>query len=116
MSQYLLLLRSNPADFAGRSAEEMQQLVQKVGEWRKSLQDRIAIGKKLMDGEGRVLRKNGAKPSVTDGPFVEAKEVMGGFFLIEAENYDQATEIAKSCPLVDYGSIEIRAIQQLVGT
>jgi len=116
MEQYLFLIRSNPADFAGRSAEEMQQLIQKVSAWRQSLQNRIAIGKKLKDGEGRVLRKNGASPSVTDGPFVEAKEVMGGFFVVEAENYDQATELAKSCPLVNFGSIEIRAIQQLAGT
>lgn len=115
MAQYLFLIRSNPADFAGRSAEEIQQIIQKVTAWRQSLQNRVALGHKLKDGEGRVLRKNGARPSMTDGPFVEAKEVMGGFFLIEADNYDQATELARSCPLVDFGSIEIRAIQQLAG-
>ena len=116
MAQYLFLIRGNPAQLAGRSAEEMQQIIQRVTAWRQSLEARIAIGKKLKDGEGRVLRKNGASPSVTDGPYVEAKEVMGGFFVIEADSYDQATDLAKSCPLVDFGSIEIRAIQQLAGT
>ena len=52
------------------------------------------------------------KPLVTDGPFAEAKEVMGGFFVIEAANFDEAVETAKTCPHMEFGSIEVREIQK----
>jgi len=112
MAQYMLLLRSEGSGFQGMSPEQIQGIIQKYTNWRTSLQDRIALGKKLKDGEGQVLRKNGGKPSVTDGPYVEAKEVMGGFFVIEADSYEQAVEVAKTCPHMDFGSIEIRAVER----
>ncbi len=112
MPQYVLLLRDDPARFAGYSAEEMQKLVQKYGAWRKSLQGKITGGHKLKDGDGRVLRKQHDKPVVIDGPFAEAKEVMGGFFIVEAENYDQTVEIAKTCPHMEFGSIEVRQVER----
>lgn|SRR5437868_9755113 len=111
MSKYLLLLRDNPGRFADSSPEEIQQIMQKYIAWRASLQSRILGGNKLKDGEGHVLRKTNGKPSVMDGPFAEAKEVMAGFFMLEADSYDQAVEIAKTCPHMEYGSIEVRAIQ-----
>ena len=97
--------------FADSSPEEIQQIMQKYIAWRASLQSRILGGNKLKDGEGHVLRKTNGKPSVMDGPFAEAKEVMAGFFMLEADSYDQAVEIAKTCPHMEYGSIEVRAIQ-----
>ena len=112
MPQYVLFLREDPARFAGYSPEEMQKLVQKYGDWRRSLQDGISGGHKLKDGEGHVLRKQSGKAVVTDGPFTEAKEVMGGLFIIEAGDYTQAIELAKTCPHMDFGSIEVRAIER----
>jgi hypothetical protein len=109
MPQYILLLRDDrKTSFAGLSPEELQKLTQKYRDWR---QTKATGGQKLTDGEGRVLRKQNGKPSVTDGPFVEAKEVMGGFFVIEAGNYDEAVELAKTCPHIEFGTIEIREIQ-----
>lgn len=109
MSQYLLLLRDERKPGTGFSPEEMQKLVQKYGDWRRT---KATGGQKLMDGEGRVLRKTNGKASVTDGPFAEAKEIMGGFFVIEASNYDEAVEIAKTCPHMEFGSIEVRQIER----
>jgi hypothetical protein len=112
MPQYMLLLRDEPTVFAGFSPEEMQKIIQRYGDWRRSLQNRITMGHKLRDGEGRVMRTEHSKPVVTDGPFAEAKEVMGGFFVVEAEDYDQAVEVAKTCPHMDFGSIEVRRIER----
>jgi len=58
------------------------------------------------------MRTGNGKPIVTDGPFTEAKEVMGGFFVVEAEDYDQAVEVAKTCPHMDFGSIEVRQTER----
>ena len=112
MPQYMLLLRDEPSVFADLSPEEMQKTMQRYGDWRRSLQNRITIGQKLKDGEGRVMRSENSKLIVTDGPFTETKEVMGGFFVIEAENYDQAVEVAKTCPHMDFGSIEVRQVER----
>jgi hypothetical protein len=109
MSQYVLLLRDNGKAFSGLSPEELQKLVQKYSEWRRT---KATAGQKLKDGEGRVLRKSNGKPSVTDGPFAEAKEIMGGFFVIEAGSYDEAVEIAKTCPHMEFGSMEVRLIER----
>jgi hypothetical protein len=114
MPQYALLLRGESSRFAGFSPEEMQKTIQRYGDWRRSLQNRIIMGQKLKDAEGRVMRTENSKPVVKDGPFAEAKEVMGGFFVVEAENYDQAVELAKTCPHMDFGSIEVREIERTV--
>ena len=45
-----------------------------------------------------------------DGPFPETKEIIGGYFVIEAVDYDEAVELAKSCPHIDFGRIEIRQV------
>ena len=109
MPQFILLLRDERRPGNGFSPEEMQNLIQKYADWRRS---KATGGQKLTDGEGRVLRKQNGKPSVIDGPFAEAKEVMGGFFVIEAASFDEAVETAKTCPHVEFGSIEVRQIQK----
>ena len=112
MPQYVLFLRGEPSRFAGSSPEEMQKLIQRYGEWRRSLQSKITGGYKLKEREGHVLRKQSGKAAVTDGPFTEAKEVMGGLFVLEADDYDQVIELAKTCPHMEFGSIEVRAIER----
>ena len=112
MPQYLLVLRDDPSQFSDLSPEEMQKVMQRYGDWRRSLQNRIIGGHKLKDGEGRVMRSENNKPIVTDGPFAEAKEVMGGVFILEAADYNQAVEVAKTCPHMDFGTIEVRQIER----
>src|ERR1035438_2690470 len=109
MPQFILLLRGDRAAVNGSSPEEMQKLMHKYQDWRRT---RATGGQKLMDGEGRVLQKQNGKPSVIDGPFAEAKEVVGGFFVIEAANYDEAVEAAKTCPHMEFGTIEVRQIEK----
>src|SRR5271170_1508428 len=111
MPQYALLLRDEPATFANFSPEDMQRTIERYRAWRLSLPDRMKGGAKLVDGGGRVLRQRGGKPHVTDGPYSESKEVMAGFFLLEADSYDHAVEISKTCPHMDFGTIEVREIE-----
>lgn len=58
--------------------------------------------------EGKVLKRGGV---ITDGPFAEIREILGGFIVVKAEDLDEATTLAHGCPVLDYGgSVEIRLI------
>lgn len=61
----------------------------------------------------KTVRIRGEKTSVTDGPFAETKEVLGGFLLIEARDMAEAVEIAKTLPVARYGTIEVRPEMKL---
>ena len=62
----------------------------------------------------KVLRSSAGKPRVTDGPYSETKEVLGGYFQIEAGSYDEAVKHAMTCPHMEYGgTIEVRIIENL---
>ncbi|WP_421875704.1 YciI family protein [Pacificispira sp.] len=60
------------------------------------------------------LRMPGDDVLTTDGPFAETKEQLGGFFLVEADNLDEATQLAAKCPCIRHGSIEVRPVKELV--
>lgn len=113
MPQYMLLLHQSPTAFTGLSPEQMQAILGRYKAWSQNLraQGRIAGGAKLRNGEGRLLRQNGTKPMVSDGPYSESKEVIGGYFTIIADDYDHAVETAKECPHVDFGTVEIREVE-----
>ena len=61
----------------------------------------------------RTVRVRGGKAMVTDGPFAETKELLAGFYLIEAKDFDEALEIAAKIPPAREGSIEVRPVRQL---
>lgn len=109
MSQYLLLLHE-PTDspFFSMSPAEMQAVIERYGAWASKLaaEGRMKGSNKLQDGTARQLTKLG----VIDGPFPETKEIIGGYFVIEAADYDEAVELARSCPHIDFGRIEIRQV------
>src|SRR5262245_62124842 len=100
MAKYMLLLHDDPKTFATISPEDMQKVVQKYIAWGKSLRERgIHKGSdKLTDEPGRVMRRKDGQVRVTDGPFSESKELLGGYYVVEAESYDQAVEYARDCP------------------
>jgi hypothetical protein len=113
MPNYILLLHENPADFQEMSAAEMQAIMQKYSAWKQQMQQagKLLAGKKLQDGAGRVLRRVAGQPTISDGPYTESKEVIGGLFEIVAENYEQAVEIALQCPHLEYGTVEVREVE-----
>jgi hypothetical protein len=61
----------------------------------------------------RTVRVRGGKATTTDGPFAETKEQLGGFFLIEAKDIDEACEVASRFPPARIGTIEVRPVQEL---
>ncbi len=116
MPNYLLFLHSGPDIFNEASPAEIQAVIQKYHDWKLRMQKTGVLvgGEKLQDGTGRILRRAGGKTSVTDGPYTESREVIGGLFEIQAENYSKAVETARDCPHLEYGAIEIREIEPVV--
>lgn len=115
MPQFMLLLHENPADFQSYAPEEMQKLVERYRAWNEDLaaSGRLAGSAKLKDEGGKHLRRERkGKLKVVDGPYGEAKEVIGGYFTIEAKDYDEAVEIASGCPHVEFGWIEVREVDR----
>src|SRR5215216_4884384 len=91
MPQFMLLLYDTPAAsarFKAMSPEEMQKAVEKYMAWAKKP---FTVDSKRLGGDsGRVVRSQNGKPRTTDGPYSETKEVLGGIYLIEAADYDDA--------------------------
>ena len=115
MSRFLLLLRDDPSTFAHLSPAEMQAIIQKYIAWGNGLRasGRLITSDKLTGEGGRVARRGDGKPMVTDGPFTEAREVVGGFYMIHAKNYDDAMTVVNECPHLAFGSIEVRQVEEL---
>jgi hypothetical protein len=108
--KYLVILRSTPGSGAQEapSPAQMQEMYAAFNAWKEKFKANIVdMGGKLKSG-GRMLSVSG----VTDGPFIEMKEIIGGFMVVAAGSYEQAVEIAKGCPGVvrPGATVEIREI------
>jgi hypothetical protein len=115
MPSYILLLKEDPNAFGEASPEQMQAIVERYSQWRQGLEadGRLIDANKLTDEGGLVLSRENGKVRVTDGPFSETKEVIGGYFAYTAESYEEAAEIAQGCPHLDFGTIHIRQIDEV---
>lgn len=113
MVDFLLILHESPQAFSGVSPAEMQQIVARYGAWAGSLAQRghLVGGQKLRDEGGRHLRRRNERVIASDGPYAEAKDLIGGFFTIRAANYDAAQKLCEECPHLQYGWIELREIE-----
>jgi len=109
MAKFMYLFRSNPTSYQSMSPEQMQQTMRNWMDWKDTLEKNGHIkqlGERL-DGTGKVVR--GKTRSVTDGPFVEVKDFIQGYMLVEAKDMDHALELAKGCPILESdGTVEIR--------
>ena len=110
MAKFLFIYRGNPANMANVPPEELQQTMQKWGAW---IGEAMQKGWMVDPGDG--LKDNGrvvdAKKVITDGPFVESKEIVGGYSVVVADNIDAATALTKGCPGLSYGGkIEVREL------
>ncbi len=111
MSEFTYLFRGRKTS---GSPEEMQKHFEKWAAWFKELSAKghiKDIGHPL-EGVGKLVK--GKQKTVTDGPFAEAKDVVGGFTLVEARDLEQAVELSKGCPILEVGgSVEVRPIQKM---
>jgi hypothetical protein len=110
MTEFVFLYRGGSRP---DSPEEGQQIMQKWMGWLKGLADRgniIDRGQPL-EPTGKIVAAN---RTVTDGPFAEAKDVVGGFTLIKARDVTEAAELAKGCPVLERGGrVEVRPVMKL---
>ncbi len=86
-------------------------IMNKYQEWSEKLAPKTIAAHKLKDGEGRKVELTNG--NVTNGPFAETKESIGGFYIVEAENYDEAVKLAEECPTLLYqgGYVEVREVE-----
>ena len=109
MPQYMLLLYDNPSHWMKLSPEEMQKAIEKYFAWTKKPFTKDS--KRLAEDHGRVIRSQGGKPKATDGPYSETKEILGGYYTIEAASYDDAVKLASEHPHLEYGgTVEVRQV------
>lgn len=114
MREFMLVLIDNPADFAHLSPEEMEGIVQRYTAWKDRMveEGRLVDGRKLKDEGGKILRREAGRTVVVDGPYIEAKEVFGGYFVVLAEDWDDAMRIAADCPHAEYGVTHVKEIDR----
>lgn len=109
--EFMLILSEDPELVA--TAEQRQLAVQQVGEYAMGL-----VGDGVLKGgaplhpvaEAKKVRIRDGRQRVLDGPFTESKEVIAGYFVIEASDLDAAVAIAARCPNALFGSVEVRQI------
>ena len=111
MAKFLFVYRNTTQSYGSMSPEEMQQMLQK---WQNWISEGVRQGWMVEPGdglkqEGRVIN---AKKVVSDGPFIEVKEMVGGFSIVQADTIDAAADLAKGCPIfLRGGSVEVRPLQ-----
>lgn len=106
--QYLLLIYDNEKRFSqGYDKTEMEQYQAFGKEFAKAIKGGNALQPTATAKTARV--RNG-KSAITDGPFAETKEQLGGYYLVEASNIDEAAKMAAKIPGAGFGSIEVRPI------
>lgn len=115
MPQFMMLLHENPAAFSDTTPEQMQAIIERYRAWSQRLVQagKLGASAKLKEEGGRHLRSRGGKTEVADGPYAEAKEVLGGYFTVIADDYDGAVEIASGCPHLENGWIELRQVDEI---
>ncbi len=114
MKKFLYLFWNKPADWKAQSPEQMEQRMQKWMKWMDSLKAAghfKGAGERLEDG-GSVVR--GKAKTVTDGPYAEAKDTIGGYIVVEAKDLAEAVELSKECPVLEgEGLVEVRPIASM---
>lgn len=109
MAEYLILINEDENGYATASPDVFQQVMDAHGRFAEQVEQ---AGGKILSG--RALQPTPTATSirgdvVTDGPFAETKEALGGFYLIEARDLDHALKIAKLCP-ARFGGVEVRPV------
>jgi hypothetical protein len=113
MEDFLYIFRGGDARDASQSPELMQQHMQKWMKWMEELgKNGRLVGGEPLHMEGAVV-KGGGKV-ITDGPYAEGKELVGGYLIVKASNLKEAAELSKECPIFEYdGTVEVRPIQKM---
>ena len=116
--KYMLLIYSNPANWATLSEDERNGLMGEYGQFTKDIVDsgEFVAGDPLADiSTARTVTVRGGRSEVTDGPFVESKEILAGYYVVEVETADRAAELAAKIPDARFGAVEVRPVLDMGG-
>ena len=114
MTQYLLSVHGSDEEYAQMSQEEMEKSYAATGRFNEKLQSEgawVFAGGLMPVDQSTTVDNTGDKPIVTDGPYAESKEYLGGFWIIEAPDLDAALEWAKQGSEACGGKVEVRPFQ-----
>ena len=109
-TEHLLLIRGTDWD-KSLTADDIQDIMSRFTAWFDGLSDKgIIKGANPLYSEGKIV--SGKKgQTVADGPFAESKEAVGGYFLLGVSDFDQALQIARDCPILEFGpTVEVRPV------
>jgi hypothetical protein len=111
MKEYALIYRSENTAILQASPEQMAAMMQRWKDWLDHLKNKGQLasqGIRLERASGKVVKPNNV---ITNGPFAEVKETLGGFSIVKAASLEAASEIAKGCPILNAGgNVEVREV------
>ncbi|HTJ49626.1 MAG TPA: YciI family protein [Cyclobacteriaceae bacterium] len=110
MKDFLFVFRNDSLSQPKGSPEEMQAMTKKWMDWIGGIaaQNKLVDRGNRLDGAGKVVRPNNV---ITDGPYSEIKELIGGYTLVKANSLEEAAALAKGCPILTIGgNVEVREI------
>jgi hypothetical protein len=113
MKNYLFVFRTNYSAMPIGTPEQMEAMTKRWMDWIAGIasQNKLVDRGNRLDSSGKVVRDSDV---VTNGPYVEIKESIGGYTLVKAASYDDAIEMAKGCPILTVGgNVEVREISVL---
>jgi hypothetical protein len=114
MTEYLMLFRGGERMDPQTSPEAFQAHMQKWASWLGKLAEQgKMLGAQPLHSQGKTIA--GRSKVITDGPFMEGKEMVGGYLMLKAGSFDEAVQIAKDCPVLEFenGNVEVRQIQPM---
>jgi len=112
--KYMLLIYDDEKAFHGMADEEKQKIYAEYGQLQQSMQaaGQFVSGSELQPvSTATLIRVRGGKPLVTDGPFAETREQLGGYFIVDAPDLDAAIALAARIPSARSGTVEVRPLQ-----
>jgi hypothetical protein len=110
---YALLIVETPGERELRSEAQAREQYDRMVRFSQDLKERglLTVSQSLTsDRNGARVRVRGGEASVVDGPFSEAKEMIGGFFLLTCDSRDQAIAVARECPATGWATVEVREL------
>ena len=109
---YMLLIMEEPDQRATRTEAEGRAVFDRMVRWGNGLKERgLLQGMESLsspDGDSARVQVRGGKSSLVDGPFAEAKEMVGGFYLLNCATREEALAIAARCPAAEWATVEVR--------
>ncbi len=110
MKEFLMIFRNEFTPDFKPTAEQMQESIKQWQDWMGGIaaQGKFVGTNRLSSAGAKVMKPNNV---ITDGPYAELKEIVGGYLMVNAENFDQALKLAEGCPIFNVGgNVEVREV------